>query len=135
MKLYIDDRDNGYLYEMANFDRNSIKQPFDLWVDEAGKDRKVEHNLPRFKPKNNGIELEIVIRPDGKVINKSSKQDTKAFGHATEAMKFVEKFKKPLLMHFYKEIDTTKLGTIFFLVARKKYTVDDAIEFVTDDDV
>ena len=36
-------------------------------------------------------------------------------------------------MHFYKKIDTAQLGTIFVLVIKKGYTIEDAIEFVTED--
>ena len=47
---------------------------------------------------------------------------------------FVEKFKEPLLMHWNREIDTVQLGTIIRLVNKKKYTVDDAIQAVINDD-
>ena len=51
MKLeYVHDTDST-LYEHANLRKNTTGQPFDLWVDEFGVDRKTTHNNPRFKVK------------------------------------------------------------------------------------
>ena len=56
------------------------------------------------------------------------------FKNANKALKFVEKFKEPLLMHWNKEIDTAQLGVIIRLVVKKKYTVEDAITAVLNDE-
>ena len=134
MRLNIKE-DSKMIYEMSNFSRVSLRQPFDLWVDDKGVDRKTKHNLPRFKAKNNGVDIDIVVdvRKNDKVSIDSPKQAIDDFKKSKEATDFVEKFKKPLLMHFYKKIDTTQLGAIFILVIKKKYSIDDAIKFVTED--
>ena len=134
MKLeFIDE--NTMLYEMSNFSRTSIKQPFDLWVDDAGFTRNTKHNRPRFKAKNNGAEIDIVVddKNNNKISIESSNQAISDFKKSKEAVEFVERFQKPLLMHFYKKIDTAQLGTIFILVIKKGYTIEDAIKFVTED--
>lgn len=135
MKLQIDENEK-MLYEMSNFSRVSLRQPFDLWVDDAGFTRNTKHSLPRFKAKNNGVEIDIVVddRNNDYVFIDSDNDTISDFKKSKEAVAFVERFKKPLLMHFYKKIDTTQLGAIFILVIKKKYTIEDAIEFVTSDD-
>lgn len=121
------------LYEMANISRNTTGENFELWIDDSGKDRNVGHNLPRFKPKTNGIELDIVIDGDKIYIDNPNPRKIKKFKYSKEALEFVERFKKPLLMHWNRKIDTAQLGTIFTLVIKKKYTIEDAIKFVTED--
>lgn len=121
------------LYEMANISRNTTGENFELWIDDSGKDRNVGHNLPRFKPKTNGIELDIVIDGDKIYIDNPNPRKIKKFKYSKEALEFVERFKKPLLMHWNREIDTAQLGTIFTLVIKKKYTIEDAIKFVIED--
>lgn len=130
MKLMI--REMDYFYEMANLKSKDTGESFDMWIDEVGKNRGTKHNLPRFKPKKGGVELDIII--DGDIV-KFDKQPTNKlhkFGPYKDALKFVEKFKKPLLMHWNQEITTLELGNIIALVNKKKFTIDDAIEFILD---
>lgn len=122
------------LYEMANFSRNTTGENFELWIDDSGKDRNVGHNLPRFKPKSNGIELDIVIDGDKVYIDKPNKRDIRKFKYSKDALQFVRKFKTPLLMHWNREIDTAQLGIIIRLVVKRNYTVNDAVTAVLNDD-
>lgn len=102
MKLTIRE-DTNMLYEMSNFSRVSLKQPFDLWVDDVGVDRNTKHNLPRFKAKNNGAEIDLVIdtRNNNEVSIDSPQSAIDEFKKSKEAVEFAERFKKPLLMHFF----------------------------------
>ena len=128
-------KDNNMLYEMANISPNTTGESFTFWVDDVGKNRGGKHNLPRFKPEKSGVQLDIVIEPDGTVrFDKQSTNKLHKFGPYKDALKFVEKFKEPLLMHWNKEIDTVQLGTIIRLVNKKKYTVEDAIQAIINDD-
>lgn len=119
---------------MANFSRNTTGENFELWIDDSGKDRNVGHNLPRFKPKSNGIELDIVIDGDKVYIDKPNKRDIRKFKYSKDALQFVRKFKTPLLMHWNREIDTAQLGIIIRLVVKRNYTVNDAVTAVLNDD-
>ena len=56
------------------------------------------------------------------------------FGPYKDALKFVEKFKSALLMHWNKEIETGDLALIMKLVSKKRYSVTDAIEATLNDD-
>lgn len=137
-KRYIEeDVINGVssIYGMANLKPDKIGQPFELWVDEVGSDRNVSHNLPRFKPKANGIQLDIVLNPNGEIeiVNADSRKIQK-FKYAKEAIDFIETFQRPLLMHWNGEIDSTDLAMIIRLVVKKKYSIDDAIEAVLNDE-
>lgn len=132
MKLFIKD-ENEFLYEMANFSTDTTGERFVLWIDEFGKERKGKHSLPRFKPKANDVELDIVIDGDKVRYDKATKSKLDKFKFGTDALKFVERFKKPLLMHWNREIDTAQLGTIIRLVIKKKYSLEDAIKFATED--
>ncbi|MCM1226144.1 MAG: hypothetical protein NC320_01805 [Clostridium sp.] len=137
-KRYIEeDVINGVssIYGMANLKPNKIGQPFELWVDEIGSDRNVGHNNPRFKPKANGIQLDIMLNSNGKaeIVNADSRKIQK-FKYSKEAVEFIEEFQEPLLMHWNGEIDSSDLAMIIRLVVKKKYSMDDAIEAVLNDE-
>lgn len=136
-KRYIEeDTINGAtsIYGMSNLKPSKTGQPFELWVDEIGSDHNVGHNLPRFKPKANDVQLDIVLNENGnaKIINADTRKIQK-FKYAKEAVKFIEKFQKPLLMHWYGEIDSADLTNIIKLVEKKNYSLDDAINTVLND--
>jgi len=123
----------GYLYEMANFGPNTTGKNFNVWVDEIGKNRGTKHNLPRFKVEKNNVELDIIIDNDNIYFDKAPTNKLHKFGPYKDALEFIRTFKKPLLMHWNREIDTGDLALIFKLVSKKKYTVDDAINAVQND--
>lgn len=133
MKLSIKEDDN-YMYEMANLQSKDTGEPFEFWVDDVGKDRGGKHNLPRFKPRKGGVELDIIIDGDNIRFDKQPTNKLHKFGPYKDALKFVEKFKEPLLMHWNKEITTTELANIIRLVNKKKYTISDAIKAVLSDE-
>ena len=135
MKVHVDKQNIEPIYGMANFKEKITGEKFDLWVDEVGSDRNVVHNLPRFKPKANGVQLDIVLNPNGdaEIVNADSKKIQK-FRYAKEAIAFIERFRKPLMMHWNGEIETTELGNIIRLVVKKNYTIDNAITSVLNDE-
>ena len=132
MKLYI--KEITALYEMANLKSKDTGELFDIWIDEVGKDRGTKHNLPRFKPKKGNVELDIVIDNDVVRFDKQPTNKLHKFGPYKDALNFVEKFKKPLIMHWNHEITTYELGNIIRLVNKKKFTIDNAIQVVLNDD-
>ena len=119
---------------MANLKSTSTGESFDIWVNEIGKGREGKHNLPRFKPRKGGVELDIIISGDNIRFDKQPTNKLHKFGPYKDALKFVEKFKEPLLMHWNKEITTTELANIIRLVNKKKYTISDAIKAVLSDE-
>lgn len=123
------------IYGMANLKPRETGQPFELWVDEIGSDRNTEHNKPRFKPKANGIQIDIMLNKDGnaEIINSDPRKIQK-FKYAKEAIHFIEKFSKPLLMHWNDEISSSELTSIIRLVERKNYTLDSAIDTILNDE-
>ena len=133
MKLHIKEAPD-YMYEMANLQTKDTGEPYEFWVDDIGKDRGGKHNLPRFKPRKDGVELDIIIDGDDVRFDKQPTNKLHKFGPYKDALKFVEKFKKPLLMHWNKEITTAELANIIRLVNKKHYSIDDAIEAVLNDD-
>ena len=118
------------LYEMANFSTKTTGEPFTLWIDEAGKERKTKHSLPGFKASANGVQVDIVIDGDNIKFDNATKRKLDRFKYAKEALDFIEKFKKPLLMHWNRKIDTAQLGMIMLLVTKKHRSIDDAIDEV-----
>lgn len=138
MKRYIrEDVINGQesIYGMANLKPKETGQPFELWVDEIGSDRNVGHNNPRFKPKANGIQLDIMLNSNGKaeIVNADSRKIQK-FKYGKEAVQFIERFSEPLMMHWNGDISSSELTAIIRLVVKKKYSIDDAIEAVLNDE-
>lgn len=69
--------DDRYFFEHANIQARDIKQPFDIWVDEIGKDRNVKHKEPRFKVKANNVELDIILHNNGDIETVNDKRDIK----------------------------------------------------------
>ena len=135
MKIYKSSRDLQSIYGMANLRFKTTGEPFDLWVDEAGSERNTQHDAPRFKPKANGIQLDIIIQNDGtaEIVN-TDPRDIQKFGYAKEALAFIERFSAPLLMHWNGEIETGELTAIIRLVVKKHYELDDAIYAVINDE-
>jgi hypothetical protein len=117
---------------MAALRSNDIRESFELWFDEAGKDRNVEHNLPRVKARANGAEIEVIFEEGQPVHIKSTTgrdaQNIKAFKHGRQAVAFVSKFQKPMRMHWNHEITTTELFMIIQLVVKKNMNLDDAMD-------
>ncbi len=137
MKRYIrEDIINGQesIYGMANLKPREIGESFELWIDELGSDRNVGHNNPRFKPKANGIQLDIMLLRNGKaeIINADPRKIQK-FKYGNEAVRFIEKFSEPLIMHWNGDISSSELTAIIRLVVKKKYSINDAIEAVLND--
>ena len=123
------------IYGMANLKPRETNQPFELWVDEIGSDRNVSHNLPRFKPKANRIQLDIVLNPNGKAeIVNADQRKIRKFAYAKDAIQFIEKFHIPLLMHWNGEISSSELANIIRLVIKKHYSIDEATDTVISDE-
>ncbi len=137
-KRYIEeDVINGVtsIYGMANLKPREIGESFELWIDELGSDRNVGHNNPRFKPKANGIQLDIMLMRNGKaeIVNADPRKIQK-FKYGKEAVRFIEKFSEPLIMHWNGDISSSELTTIIRLVNKKNYSIDNAIEAVLNDE-
>lgn len=48
---------------------------------------------------------------------------------------YIEEFQKPLLMHWYGEIDFSDLTRIIPLVVKKRYSLDDAIDIILNEEL
>lgn len=93
------------LYEMANLPRQKSGQPFDIWVDSIGKDRKVGHNEIRLKASNNGVTI-IAGFKDGKFSNfQTPEYKITKFGKNRELKEYLITIKPLLTLHWNKEID------------------------------
>lgn len=119
------------IYGMANLRYQTTGEPFELWVDELGSDRNNVHHEARFKPKANGIKLEVILRRNGEIefVDKNPRKIQK-FGYAKEVKNFIKRFQKPLFMHWDGEIDIGELTTIITNVVKDNMSVDKAIESV-----
>ena len=76
-----------------------------------------------------------MLNRDGsaEIINSDPRKIQK-FKYAKEAIHFIEKFSKPLLMHWNGEISSSELANIIRLVERKNYTLDSAIDTILNDE-
>ena len=128
---YVND---NYLYEHANIRSKVTGQPFDIWVDEFGKERNNKHNEPRYKVTANDVELDIILHGDDSIEIVNDTQDIKKFKHSKEAMDFIEKFKLPFRMQWDQQIDTYELTTIIRLTQKQGFDIIDAIDKVLRDD-
>lgn len=145
MKIYLhddfieEDYENGKqvsVYGMANLQHDDINQPFDIWIDEFGKNRNTTHYLARFKPRRSGQSLEIVVKKDwtvdfGAACTESQKRK---FGksESKKAIQFIDTYKKVLVMHYNGELTTVQLSAILLLAIKGKVDLDEAISTVLD---
>lgn len=69
----------NFVYEMANLKPEKTGQPFELWIDELGKNRIQSNNRTKFKLKANNIELDVIITSSFKaeIINADQQKNTK----------------------------------------------------------
>lgn len=125
------DEKSSYVYEMVNLKPEKTGQPFELLVDELGKNRSKYQNLPKFKLKANNVELDVIITPDfrAEIIN-SDKQKIQKFKYYKEAIEFIEKYHKSLIMHWNGEIDFYDLLSIIMLTNKTNCTIDNSIKQV-----
>ena len=121
------------LYEHAILRTQTTGQPFDLWVDEFGKDRKTKHNEPRFKVSANGIELDIILHSNDTTEIVNGGRKIQKFKYAKEAQDFILKYKDPLRAHWNHDIDTGELSAVFRLTKKQRMDILDALSQVIAD--
>ena len=121
------------IYGMANLTRSDIDEQFEVWIDEAGKNRKVPHGA-RIKAEANNVEISIKLLTDGTIdfVNPKGKfnDKIKKFQYGNDALAFAERFQAPIMMHYNKEISTTDLLLIIRLVIKRGKSVEEAIQEV-----
>lgn len=124
----------NFVYEMANLKSEKKGQPFELWIDELGKNRIQSNNRPKFKLKANNIELDVIITSSFKaeIIN-ADQQKIQKFKYSKEAISFIEKYHKPLIMHWNGEIDFYELLSIIMLTNKTNCTIDNSIKQIFND--
>lgn len=73
----------------------------------------------------------MIITPDfrAEIIN-ADQQKIQKFKYSKEAIKFIEKYHKPLIMHWDGEIDFYDLLSIIMLANKINCTIDNAIKQV-----
>ena len=119
--------DENSLYESAVFRPKTTGQPFDIWVDEFGKDRNTKHHEPRFKVTSNGVELDLILHRDNSVEIVNDAQTIRKFKNGKKAVDFIKKYEKPLRAHWNHDIDTFELGAIFKMTKSDAMTILDAM--------
>ena len=129
MKLYVEDS-NGALYEHANLRTNTTGQPFDLWLDEAGCYRNIQHNEPRVKVKENGVELDIILHKDGTLEIVNNARDIQKFKHSKEALDFIERYRDVITMHWNHEIETGDVVVTMRKFKNKLATKDEILDII-----
>lgn len=132
--MKLDFIDTKYLYEHARLRNKVTGQPFDIWVDEFGKNRNVQHNDPRYKVTANGIEIDIILHKNDDIEFVNDSSEIRKFSFGKQAVKFIYKFKDVLRMQWNQEIDTYELGTIIRLVEIQGYDMNTAIDKVINGD-
>lgn len=119
--------ESEFFFEHANIRRKDTGQPFDIWIDEKGCERNVQHNEPRFKFSANGIELDIILHNDDKIEIVNNSKEIKKFKHSKEAVNFVQTFKQPLRMHWNHDLTTYELIKVLRDVYKNDTAILDAI--------
>lgn len=127
--------ENETLYEHAIFRRQTTGEPFDLWIDEFGKDRKVSHNEPRFKVSANDVELDIILHSDDTIEIVNNKRDIQKFKYAKEATKLIKDYREALRAHWNHDIDTGDLAMVFKLTKKDRTKILDILSKIASENV
>lgn len=121
------------IYEMANIPSRISTLPYSLWLDSAGKNRKVKHSGLRFKAEANNVKITAGFINDKFTTYKTTKKDINAFGYIKELQKFAERIKLVLEMHWNGDISDPEIIDIIKYMAKNENasileTVDAVIE-------
>lgn len=98
-------RESHNLYEMANVSKQDTGLPYDIWVDSAGKDRRVSHG-PRIKVAVNGKSRRM---PEISISDNPELKAGRPFEGMNVVIKWVQKYKDVLLKHYNKELTDKQL--------------------------
>lgn len=115
------------VYKMANLTRQESGQPFDIWVDSAGKSRNVKHNEPRIKATNNGVTITAGFKKGEYSTFQTAKDKVRQFGKSKELEDYLIKIKPLLELHWENKITDREFLNIAVLV-RDGYDVLDAVD-------
>lgn len=111
-------------FEMARISASDSKLRYDIWLDDAGFERHVKHNLPRVKIMIDGKLIPISISKNPKFLVDISKY--KKIKDVKTIFDFIAKFEDVLLMHWNKEITDRQVLNIIYDCVRN-LPKDDAI--------
>lgn len=98
------------LYEMANLKPQDTGLDSEIWVDPEGSRRKVSHSKPRLKLKKGSYSAVISIEPNPKILRpRTKKEQEKTYREFNDAIKYVGKYNKYFLAHYYGKLTDRQL--------------------------
>ena len=90
--------DESELMEMANVSTQDTGLPYSIWIDSAGKDRKVSHNDPHVKVVDGKFIKPVYISKNPEILV------GRKFEHSAEVLKWLRKYYDVLIKHWNKEL-------------------------------
>ena len=99
----------------ANLFKFKTGLPYDLWIDNSGAERQVQHNKPRLKVNVNGNLIPVSIEKNPKIL--VDKKKIPKFNQAkfNKVVSWI-KVKRPVLMqHWNKEISDNKAVNLLYM--------------------
>ena len=113
-----------------------------FWLDEAGADRIVKHNLIRFKADNGTTDSAcIFILPEDESVSpyldekNTNKKNIKNFPYVKEVVEFMTEFRIPLLLHWNRVITSDDFINIVKLVRIRGKDLTDAMNTILYQDI
>lgn len=131
---YIDGTE--YVFSMSNMGSVYHGENFRFWLDDAGEERNVGHNMIRYKCDEGNKESECIfaIPEDGSPIyldrDHTDDKCIQNFHQEKATLEFMEEFRELLLMHWYRKINSPQFMNIVKLVRMKHYTMQNAMDSV-----
>lgn len=120
----------NYGYEIAIMNGKHMNLPFNLIVDELGKDR---CELPTYKVMQDNLYIDFTII-NGEINSiLPSMVDISNSTLYKQGLELIIKFKKPLMMFYNHTISSFELFKIIELVNKKQYTINNAIILILSD--
>ena len=119
-------------FEMARISSSDSKLKYDIWLDDAGSERNVKHNIPRVKLMVDGKMIPISISKEPKILVNVSHY--KKIKDIKTIFDFITKFEDVLLMHWNREINDRQILNIIYDAVRNLPKEDAIRKYVFNED-
>lgn len=114
-------------FEMANLPPKRTDLPYTIWIDSKGKNRNIQHNLPRIKVNiKDDTYIPVSIEKEPRILIKNMR----TFEGFTEIKKFIQKTYNILMKHWNQEIDDGAAIFAIFKVCKENKSEEQALKEV-----
>jgi len=120
------------LFEMANIPARDINQKFDLWLDSAGKERKIPHDSSRVKVEfEKGKRVPVSIEEHPRILSNTK---IKKSNGVTDILNFISQHRIALTLYINNKWRDPQIIRYLVLVGRRKKSIKEALNIMLEDE-